>query len=628
MNCTRATSRPSTYREQATLAAAGGDMNRRNLLRTLGLSPLLAGSFAGFAQLGTANAVTTDGKTRVRPNDPAWPGAADWDALRRAVGGNLVQPRALFAECATEPNGAACAQVQKNIRNPYYLGDEPAGTEVSGWLDAWTPSPSAYAVAARHAADVAAAVDFARDKNLRLVVKGGGHSYLGTSNAADSLMIFTRSMNKVTLHDAFVGAGCARHSAPVAAVTAEAGAVWMDLYQAVTTEAGRYVQGGGCTTVGVAGLVQSGGFGSFSKGFGTAAGGLLEAEIVTADGHVRIANACTNPDLYWAIKGGGGGSFGCITKLTLRTHPLPEFFGAAWGKIQAKSDAAFRDLIGHFLSFYREALFNPHWGEQVSIGPDNTLEISMVCQGLGVQEARQAWQPFFEWVAASAQDLAVLDALGARATPARHWWDLEGNPSMLRDERNGAAKTHGWWRGDQAQVGAFLHGYDSLWLPRSLLEENARERFAGALFASSRHKKVQLHFNKGIGGASPEAAAATGSTATNPAVLDAFALVIIADGQRPAYPDLPRPALDLSAARLDAREIELAAAEIRALVPGAGSYVSESNYFNAAWQQAYWGRNYGRLRAVKAKYDPLGLFFVHHGVGSEEWSADGFTRVS
>ena len=65
---------------------------------------------------------------------------------------------------------------------------------------------------------------------------------------------------------------------------------------------------------------------------------------------------------------------------------------------------------------------------------------------------------------------------------------------------------------------------------------------------------------------------------------------------------------------------------MRQIAPDAGSYVSESNYFNSSWQAAFWGSNYPRLREVKAKYDPDGLFFVHHGVGSEEWSTDGFTR--
>ena len=148
------------------------------------------------------------------------------------------------------------------------------------------------------------------------------------------------------------------------------------------------MQGGGCTDVGVAGLVQSGGFGSFSKGFGTAAAGLLEAEIVTADGVVRIANACINPDLFWALKGGGGGSFGVVTRLTLRTHELPELFGGAWGTIKARSDAAFRRLIARFVGFYADSLFNPHWGEQVTFGPDNTLNSRMVCQGLDNDASR------------------------------------------------------------------------------------------------------------------------------------------------------------------------------------------------------------------------------------------------
>ena len=92
-------------------------------------------------------------------------------------------------------------------------------------------------------------------------------------------------------------------------------------------------------------------------------------------------------------------------------------------------------------------------------------------------------------------------------------------------------------------------------------------------------------------------------------------------------PGLLAASMDKAAARRNAREIDLAAAQLRKIAPNAGSYVSESNYFNASWQKAYWGTNYSRLRAIKRKYDPDGLFFVHHGVGSEDWSGDGFTRL-
>ncbi|HET7757244.1 MAG TPA: FAD-binding oxidoreductase, partial [Steroidobacteraceae bacterium] len=511
---------------------------------------------------------------------------------------------------------------------PFYIGDQPAGTQVSGWLDAWTPAPSVYAVKARSSAAVAAAVDFARDNNLRLVIKGGGHSYQGTSNAPDSLLVWTRAMNEVKLHEAFVPAGCAGRVAPVPAVSCGAGATWIDLYHAVTEGAGRYVQGGGCTSVGVAGLVQSGGFGSFSKRFGTAASGLLEAQVVTADGRVRTVNACSDPDLFWALKGGGGGSFGVITRLTLRTHELPEFFGAAWGRIRANSDDAFRKLLARFIDFYAADLLNAHWGEAVNIQTGNTVELSMVCQALDREQAPRVWQPLFEWIRSAPADFTVTGELGARATAARHWWDVAGNPSMIADRRPGAPAGHGWWDGDQGQVGAFIHAYDSLWLPASLLEPHQRRRLADALFAGSRYQQIRLHFNKGLAGAPSAAIAAARDTATNPGVSEAFALAIIADGERASYPGMDRPPLDLAAARRDAHAIDLATAELRRLAPAAGSYVSESNYFNARWQQAFWGPNYPRLRSVKDRYDPDGLFFVHHGVGSEDWSPDGFTRAA
>ena len=85
------------------------------------------------------------------------------------------------------PASAACAQIFKDLKNPYYLGDEIGLTQSLGWVDAWTSRPSVYAVAAETTEDIVAAVNFAREHNLRVVVKGGGHSYQGTSNAPDSL---------------------------------------------------------------------------------------------------------------------------------------------------------------------------------------------------------------------------------------------------------------------------------------------------------------------------------------------------------------------------------------------------------------------------------------------------------
>src|ERR1700688_1807930 len=294
-------------------------MQRRILMRMIATLPLLS---LGLPAVFARGAKTIAARIRcLRPADRAWPKPQDWRRLKQAVGGRLVKVRSPLSECLSAPTGAACTQLLAELRNPYYIGDEPGLTQTLGWVDAWTFAPSAYAVAAESAGDVAAAVDFARQSNLRLVVKGGGHSYQGTSNAADSLLIWTRHMNAITTHDAFVGAGCEGRAGPQPAVSIEPGAIWGQAYDAVTTKGGRYVQGGGCLTVGVAGIILGGGFGSWSKAFGLAGAHLLEAEVVTADGEIRIANACSNLDLFWALKGGGGG-FGVVTRVTLRTHPL------------------------------------------------------------------------------------------------------------------------------------------------------------------------------------------------------------------------------------------------------------------------------------------------------------------
>jgi FAD/FMN-containing dehydrogenase len=606
-------------------------MNRRDVLKAVFALPFLPGVMTG----GIASALAATGKkvanafrSRVRPGDPGWPSLAEWDRLKNEVGGRLLKLQSPFAD----PNSAACHDALKHIKNPFFIGDEPALTQTSGWADAWISRPSAYAVAAESTADVVAAVNFAREHHLRLVVKGGGHSYQGTSDAPDSLLVWSRHMNKVTLHDAFVAQGCAGVQAAQPAVTVQSGAMWIDAYDAVTTQGGRYVQGGGCTTVGVAGLIQSGGFGSFSKRFGTAASNLIEAEVVTADGVVRIVNACTNPELFWGIKGGGGGSLGVVTRLTLRTHDLPMFFGGMFGEIKASSDDAYRALIAKVISFYQSALFNPHWGEQISFRPDNSLHISMVFQGLDQQSAQAVWAPFVDWVQAR-KEYVIARPLQALAIPARHFWDADffrqhAPGLMVDDDRDGAPRNHVLWAGDQGQVGWFIHSYKSAWMPTSLLQADQQSRLVDALFACTRHWDVAFHFNKGLAGAPADALAASRDTATHPQVLDAFALAILGCSGDPAYPGMPGPGPNMAEAHNGAAHVAKAMDELLNVAPNAGAYVSESDYFQRDWQTAFWGTNYSRLAAVKQKYDPDGLFFVHHGVGSEAWSADGFTRLT
>jgi hypothetical protein len=227
-------------------------MNRRAFLKAIGSAALLP-------ILPRRLSASTNFRRR-RPSDASWPSQSAWKQFNDAVGGNLIPVDFPISLLKTDPAGDAARGLSKDLKNPYYIGDQPGLTQTLGWVDAWATKPSVYAVVARNAQDIAAAVNFARENELRLVVKGGGHSYQGTSNAPDSLLIWTRHMNDIVMHTAFVPQGCEHTLPPQPAVTLGAGTIGMQAYDAVTTKGGKYVQGGGCTTVCLAGLIQSGGF--------------------------------------------------------------------------------------------------------------------------------------------------------------------------------------------------------------------------------------------------------------------------------------------------------------------------------------------------------------------------------
>ena len=155
-----------------------------------------------------------------------------------------------------------------------------------------------------------------------------------------------------------------------------------------------------------------------------------------------------------------------------------------------------------------------------------------------------------------------------------------------------------------------------------------REQLADALVKAAQHSTVELHFQKGVAGGSKEAIAATKETSTNPAMPEAFVLAIVAREGPPAYPGVRGHEPDLAQGRRNANAVAQAMNELRKIAPDAGSYVAESSFLERDRQRSSWGSNYARLLRIEREYDPEGLFQVHHGVGSEDWSDDGFTQVA
>ena len=184
-------------------------MERRTVLKALVGLPLASWfSVSGCTAADVQPAAVVLPGRWVRPGEPGWPSPAQWAALGESVGGRLVQVRSAFTVCEPGASGAACTDLFQNLLDPFYIDRSANLTQTLGWTGAFTSEPSAYAVLAAGSADVAAAVNFAREHRVRLVVKGGGHSYLGTSNAPDSLLIWTRpNMAAVEVLDSFVPQG-------------------------------------------------------------------------------------------------------------------------------------------------------------------------------------------------------------------------------------------------------------------------------------------------------------------------------------------------------------------------------------------------------------------------------------
>jgi FAD/FMN-containing dehydrogenase len=502
-----------------------------------------------------------------------------------------------------------------NMRNPYAIQDDPAGFQTTGWFGAYDSGHSPHAVAAESAADIAAAVTFARDHGIGLVIKGTGHDYLGRSSAPRSLLIWTHRMREIAMHDAFRPAGTDAPGVP--AISVGAGTRWLEAYQAAAAH-GRYVQGGGCVSVGAAGgFSQGGGFGSFSRRYGTAAGNVLEAEVVLASGEIAVANEAQHADLFWALRGGGGGTFGVVTRLTMRTYPMPGTRITVRGTIRASGDAEFRRLLAELVRFL-PSLCNDRWGEQVTLSGDNSLEFGMHAVDLADEDARAVWRPFLDWVDGQAD--AFTSTVSIVAVPFGMLWDARlrdelAPGSICRDERPDAPRERFWNAANQMEVSWYLHAYASRWLPRRLFDD--ADTVADVLFEASRILPFQLHLNKALAGAAPEAVARDRSTAINPAVFDAAALALVASWQQYAFPGVPGHEPDAAAAARGARLVGQTINVLRAATPGAGSYMNETDYFEPGWQDSFWGPNYPRLLEIKRHYDPQNVFRVHHGVGSE-----------
>ena len=282
----------------------------------------------------------------------------------------------------TTLDGALVADLAGRVSGSVLGPQDAAYDEVRAVHNGLIDRRPALIVRCHNAADVVAALAVAREAGLEVSVRGGGHNVAGRAVTDGGVMIDLSELKSISV-DPEQGT-----------LTAGGGVLWSELNGAAA-EHGLAVTGGAISSTGIAGLTLGGGLGWLMAKYGLAADNVLAIELVTAAGDVLQVDADSNPDLFWALRGGGG-NFGVATSFTYRMHPLQMVVG---GLIAHPIDAA-PDL----LRFYRDAVANA--SDDLTVfaalvhAPDGSgmkLSAMVVCHTGDPEQAERELEPFKTW---------------------------------------------------------------------------------------------------------------------------------------------------------------------------------------------------------------------------------------
>jgi FAD/FMN-containing dehydrogenase len=522
----------------------GTPLSRRAFLCAgAALTALGAGALAGCGSGATRTSTTSDSTTAPTTTTETStaaagpPTAAEWSELRRSLSGTLVLPTD-----ASYPG----AKLVYDLR-----------------FEAAAPAAIAYATSST---DVQRLIDFARRHDLAPIPRSGGHSYGGYSTGS-GLVVDLGALNGVRVSGSTATVG--------------AGTRLVDLYSALAA-AGVLVPGGSCPSVGVAGLALGGGVGVLGRKYGLTADAIESLRVVTADARVLRADAGSEPDLYWASRGGGGRNFGIVTSFDFTARALPplalftlefpwgsaaELFGAWAAWIAHAPDELWSNCL--LLSAGSSGLIARATGVYVGdVAPLTTL-VGQLASAVGAT-------PTTNYVRADTYLRAMLVEAGcAEITLAACHLQAPGSPGTLARSAFAAKSAYFSSAPSSAGVAAIVAAVESF--QRELPQLGGGLAFdacGGAINAVAPdatafvHRdalcQLQMSGSWGLGTSASSAAAVAAWLAETAARLAPYT-----NGE--AYQNYVDPTL-------------------------------------ADWPRAYYGANLPRLQAVRRAYDPDGVF--------------------
>ncbi len=478
----------------------------------------------------------------------------------------------------------------------------PAGVPAPGSSCNQGSVPS-YFIEVQEAADAIAAFEFSRAHNVSLAIKNSGHDYMSRNSQKGSLGLWVHTLKGLEYHEDFTPEGCGGGGGVGRAITVAAGEITSDIYAFVAARNSTFVGGYSGTIAVSGGWVQGGGHSVLAPALGMGADRVVQFRVVTPDGRVRTANRCEHADLFRALRGGGGGTFGVVLEATHRAEPAAPI---AIASIRLPANATADDAMRWVELQARQSLRwgREGWGGHVA----GTYLIHMnpllpAVAGAGAEAAaRESMR--------AASDFAL--ALGGTS-------DVEIMPDWL-------ALWDKYLLPTNQQSAGIVRFLTSALIPQALFADDVGIAKIMGFLTTVRelgYDPKSFYFPAGtpfVADAAVVGKNQTGGshndygTSVHPAWYSSlWSLSGIAN--------LPWNATYAERLEYLVRLMKFTKASEELTGPEGGSYTNEANPFTDDWKRRWWGPHYDSLLETKRKYDPYGLLNCWKCVGFEDSDA-------
>lgn len=395
-------------------------------------------------------------------------------------------------------------------------------------------------------------------------------------------------MKNITFHNSFTPTDAKGSVTYDNVFTFGAGVQWFEAYEA-GQQHNRLLVGANSLrgSVGAAGgWLQGGGHSLISPNYGLGVDNVLEITIVTADGNHVIANPYRNQDLFWALRGGGGGTWGVVTSVTYKTHPSTPFASVLLVFNSTNTNST-RNLLTEIIRLTPSLVEQGYGG--FSIWPKSDTHLFIVLSPNVTAEQNEAtFNPLFEF----AHSQPGLSVQVNRTLLYQNWWEFY-NDTFSED----------------GQVGVPLE-ISSWLLPKDVVEKP--EMVAAELLKTSGFSYYLVTGGQ-VSRADPE------SMGLNPVWRNSVAYTTVGM----SWQDGANETVINAARQVAIQDMKI----IESMAPNSGAYLNEASRYEFDWKKSFFGTHYNKLRAIKQKYDPRSLFLVYEGIASDEWDTDLVCQV-